>query len=104
MKMLTEEFIVLELTEKDFECKDGVTRHYYNIKCGSSDYENITFSVKQDVFTAVKKSDLELKAADPDSKATVQFHGHFGGLKNPFWGIDKIYKLNGKIFKDKKDE
>ena len=87
MKMLTEELIVLEKLEKDFHCKDGVQRHYYNIKVGSQDYENITFSVKEDVYNLVKKDDR------------VIFYGRFGGLKNAFWGIDRIYRLNGKEVK-----
>jgi len=86
MKMTTEEFIVLEKTEKDVDCKDGVKRHYYNVKVGSGDYENITLSVKEDVFNAI------------DQKDKVVFKGRFGGLAKPFWGIDTIYMLNGKKF------
>lgn len=87
MKMLTSELVVLEKSEKDFQCKDGVTRHYYNLKVGSSDYENITLSVKEDIYNAVNKND------------NVIFYGRFGGLKTPFWGIDSIYRLNGKEVK-----
>lgn len=87
MKMLTEELIVLEKSEKDVVCKDGVTRHYYNVKVGSADYENITFSVKEDVYNALDKEDR------------VMFRGRFGGLAKAFWGIDAITRLNGKEYK-----
>ena len=87
MKMVTSELIVLEKSEKDVVCKDGVTRHYFNVKLGSSDYENITFSVKEDVYNALDKEDK------------VIFQGRFGGLAKPFWGIDAIVRLNGKDFK-----
>lgn len=87
MKMVTSELVVLEKNEKDVECKDGKTRHYYNVKVGSQDYENITLSVKEDVYNAL----------DPEDR--VVFLGHFGGLAKPFWGIDQIRKLNGKDFK-----
>lgn len=84
MKMVTSELIVLEKSEKDVECKDGKTRHYYNAKMGSADYENITFSLKEDVYNKIKEKDQ------------VIFQGHFGGLAKQFWAIDKIVRLNGK--------
>lgn len=87
MKMVTSELIVLEKSEKDIVCKDGVTRHYYNIKVGSPEYENITFTVKEDVFNMLDKEDH------------VIFQGRFGGLAKQFWGIDKIVRLNGKDVK-----
>ena len=87
MKMVTSELIVLEKSEKDIVCKDGVTRHYCNVKVGSPDYENITFTVKEDVFNMLDKEDK------------VIFQGRFGGLAKQFWGIDKIVRLNGKDIK-----
>lgn len=78
MKMLTSELIVLEKNTKDVVCKDGVTRKYFNVKVGSSDYENITLSVKEDVYDAL------------DSDDHVVFQGRFGGLAKQFWGIDRI--------------
>lgn len=87
MRMLTEEVIVLEMNEKDYECKDGKTRHFYNVKVGSEQYENITYSVKEDVYKAL------------DLKDRVVFKGHYGGLKSQFWGIDEIVRLNGKEYK-----
>lgn len=92
MKLFTQELIVLEKTEKDFECNDGKTRHYYNLKVGSPDYENITFSVKEDVYNMIEKGDR------------VNFMGHFGGLKNPFWGIDEVIRLNGDDIKKEKSK
>ena len=88
MKMVTSELIVLEKSEKDVVCKDNMTRHYYNVKVGSTDYENITFSVKEDVYNMVDHDDR------------VIFQGHFGGLAKPFWGIDKVVRLNGKDVKN----
>lgn len=87
MKMATSELIVLEKSEKDVVCKDGNTRHYYNVKLGSADYENITFSVKEDVYNMLDKEDK------------VIFQGHFGGLAKQFWGIDTVVRLNGKDVK-----
>lgn len=85
--MVTQELIVLEKNEKDVVCKDGITRHYFNVKVGSPDYENITFSVKEDVYNMIDKDDK------------VIFQGRFGGLKNAFWGIDCVARLNGKDIK-----
>ena len=87
MKFVTSELIVLEKNEKDVKCKDGMTRHYYNVKVGSADYENITLSVKEDVFGTLDKEDK------------VIFQGHFGGLAKQFWAIDTIVRLNGKDVK-----
>lgn len=87
MRMYTNELIVLEKTEKDVECKDGKTRHYYNIKVGSAEYENITFSVKEDVYNMLDQNDKAV------------FVGRFGGLAKPFWGIDQVVRLNGKDIK-----
>ena len=87
MKMVTSELIVLEKSEKDIVCKDGVTRHYFNVKVGSLDYENITFSVKEDVYNMLDQEDKAI------------FQGRFGGLAKQFWGIDKIVRLNGKDIK-----
>lgn len=87
MKMVTEEFVVLEKSEKDVKCSDGNTRHYYNVKVGSKDYENITLSVTSDMFGQIDKDD------------NVIFLGSFGGLKNQFWKVTGIYQLNGKVVK-----
>ncbi len=90
MNMYTDELIVLEKTEKDVVCKDGKTRHYYNIKVGSPEYENITASVMEDVFNKVKEKDRAV------------FKGRYGGLANPFWKYDKVVRLNGKTLEDNK--
>lgn len=90
MNMYTDELIVLEKSEKDVECKDGKTRHYYNIKVGSPEYENITASVKEDVYNMIKEKDRAV------------FKGRYGGLAKPFWAYDKVVRLNGKTLEDNK--
>lgn len=97
--MSTAEFVVLEMSEKDFECKDGKVRHYYNVKVGSADYENITLSIKEDMYNALQAAKIKTEKEDPQAKTTVIFIGHFGGMKTQFWGIDKIYSINGKQYK-----
>lgn len=81
IRMITEEMIVLEKSSKDVVCKDGKTRTFYNVKCGTGSYENQLFDVPENVFNAIKEQDK------------VIFMGSFGGLKSKFWKVDALQSI-----------
>ena len=84
IKMVTEELIVLSKDAKSAKCQDGNTRTFYNVKCGTKDYENQIFGVEEDVYNTLKEGDQ------------VIFSGKFGGLQNKFWKITDIAKYTPK--------
>lgn len=84
IRMVTEEMIVLNKDSKDVTCKDGQTRTYYNIKCGTASYENQLIGVTQEIYDNLSEGDK------------VIFKGNFGGLQNKFWRVTDIEKLTPK--------
>lgn len=84
IKMVTEEMVVLEKSAKDAVCKNGETKTFYNVKCGSSSYENQIFGVEEDVYNTLNEGDQ------------VCFSGNFGGLQNKFWRVTGIAKYTPK--------
>lgn len=82
IRMITEEMVVLEKNAKDVVCKDGKTRTYYNVKCGTGSYENQLFDVPKEVYEGIKEQDR------------VIFQGSFGGLKTKFWKVDALQSIS----------
>lgn len=84
IRMVTEEMIVLEKSAKDALCKDGTTKTFYNVKCGTQSYENQLFGVDENVYNTLSEGDQ------------VIFNGSFGGLQNKFWRITGVAKYTPK--------
>lgn len=84
IRMITEEMVVLNKDSKDVECKDGQIRTYYNVKCGTQNYENQLIGVSEEIYNSLSEGDK------------VIFAGNFGGLQNKFWRVTDIQKLTPK--------